>query len=74
MVMIEGEKVRGTQTCIGFIPHLELFGMRMPIQVEHCGPLSYTKLPKPRVYGTSSVWALPGGLSYVHREPVKVVR
>jgi hypothetical protein len=67
-MMIEGLAVRGTHTAHGFIPYLERNGIAMPIQIEHIGSCSFKKLPKPRIYGSTSVWAIPGGGSYTHRE------
>lgn len=71
MDMIEGQ-VFGTQTSAGFIPHLEISGQRMPIMVEVSKGRSINHFPKPRIYGNTSVWALPGGFQYVHRDPIKI--
>jgi hypothetical protein len=73
MDMIEGmDKVRGTHTSMGFVPYLERNGVAMPIQIEAIGAHSMGKLPKPRIYGSKSVWALPGGGSYISHDPVSI--
>lgn len=73
MVMIEGElKKTGTNTSRGFVHHLERNGVRMPIQIERPGNYSFGKFPEPRIYGETSVWATPGGGSYIHREAIRI--
>ncbi len=70
MVMLEGNKSGGTVTPMGFIPHLERFGYRLPIQVEFNPRRGMNQLPIPRIRGDVVSWALPGGGRYLSHGPV----
>lgn len=74
MVMIEGDLPTGTETSRGFVHHLELHGIRMPILIKRPAFDDMDKLPDPRIYEHSSAWALPGGGSFIHNGKVKITK
>jgi hypothetical protein len=58
---------QGTQTSQGFIPHLERYGIWLPVKV------TVTQCPvqvHPVTQNGKYVYALPGGGEYVHNEGV----
>ncbi len=69
----------GTRTARGFVPYLTHpeTGIRMPIQVQirstGDGQPVAAAPAEPCIHDGVSYWALPGGLTYVSREPVQIV-